>query len=628
MKHLLAASYASLLLLLLPGAVLADTTPAPTIPLRDFFKNPDKTNFQLSPKGKYISFTQSIDNRLNIHVMPVGGKAKPITAVKDRDIRQYFWKGDDHLLFLKDNGGDENYHLYAVDRAGKTMRDLTPFDKVRVELIDDLEEHPTDVLVGLNKRNPEIFDAYRLNVKTGALTMVVENPGDITGWITDHAGRIRMAQSTNGVTTSLLYRADEKSSFQNVLTTNFKDSVQPLFFTFDNQRLYATSNLGRDKQVIVELDPATGKELKVVYQRDDVDVAGLLYSKKRKVLTVATFETWKAERHFFDSSMEKLISRLATKLPGYEINLQGNRNEDAWIVSAWNDRTRGTRYYYDPKTDKLSKLADVTPWLNEQQMAQMKPIRYQSRDGLMINGYLTLPLVKEAKNLPVIVHPHGGPWARDSWGFNPEVQFLANRGYAVLQMNFRGSTGYGKNFWQASFKQWGKTMQDDVSDGVQQLVKDGVADPKRVCIYGGSYGGYATLAGLTFSPDLYACGVDYVGVSNLFTFMKTIPPYWKPYLEMMYEMVGNPEKDKELMQSASPVFHVDKINAPLLVLQGAKDPRVNIAESDQIVDALKKRGVEVEYIVKQNEGHGFANQENRFEAYEAMERFFAKHLGS
>ncbi len=627
MKRVIAAGLGGLMLAL-PGAAFANVVTAPKIPVRDFFKNPEKTNFQLSPNGKYISFTQPVENRLNIHVMPRGGDAKRLTTVKDRDIRQYFWKGDDHLLFLKDNGGDENFHLYAVDCDGKATRDLTPFDKVRVELIDDLEDHPTDVLIGLNKRKAEVFDAYRLNVKTGELKMVAENPGNITGWITDHKGAIRVAQSTDGVTSSLLYRANEKSPFKTVLTTNFKDSVTALFFTFDNKRLYAASNLGRDKVAIVEMDPATGKELKVVYQRDDVDVDGLRYSKKRKVLTAATYETAKMERHFFDEATEKLIKGLQSKLPGYEITLQGNKNEDAWIVSAWNDRTRGTRYYYDAKADKLEKLAEVTPWLNEQQMASTKPISYTSRDGLTIHGYLTLPLGSEGKNLPVIVNPHGGPWARDSWGFNPEVQFLANRGYAVLQMNFRGSTGYGKAFWQASFKQWGKTMQDDVSDGVNHLVKQGVADSKRVCIYGGSYGGYATLAGLTFSPDLYACGVDYVGVSNLFTFMKTIPPYWKPYLDMMYEMVGNPEKDKALMESASPVFHVDKIKAPLLVLQGAKDPRVNVAESDQIVAALKKRGVDVEYIVKENEGHGFANQENRFEAYEAMERFFGKHLGS
>jgi dipeptidyl aminopeptidase/acylaminoacyl peptidase len=256
----------------------------------------------------------------------------------------------------------------------------------------------------------------------------------------------------------------------------------------------------------------------------------------------------------------------------------------------------------------------------------MKPITYQSRDGLTINGYLTLPRGLKVKNLPVVVNPHGGPWYRNSWGYNSEVQFLANRGFAVLQMNFRGSTGYGRKFWEASFKQFGKAMQDDITDGVKWLIKQGIADPKRVAIYGGSYGGYATLAGITFTPDLYACAVDYVGISNLFTFMKTIPPYWKPTVDMFYEMIGNPEKDKELLESASPVFHADKIKAPLFVAQGANDPRVNINESNQIVEALKKRGVPVEYMVKENEGHGFRNEENRFDFYEAMEKFLTKYL--
>jgi dipeptidyl aminopeptidase/acylaminoacyl peptidase len=258
----------------------------------------------------------------------------------------------------------------------------------------------------------------------------------------------------------------------------------------------------------------------------------------------------------------------------------------------------------------------------------MKPITYQSRDGLTINGYLTLPKDKEPKNLPVVVNPHGGPWARDVWGFNSEIQFLANRGYAVLQMNFRGSTGYGKKFWEASFKQWGKKMQDDITDGVKWLVDQGIADPKRIAIYGGSYGGYATLAGLAFTPDLYSCGVDYVGVSNMFTFMKSIPPYWKPYLDMFYEMVGDPSKDSLLFASVSPVFHVDRMKVPLLVAQGAKDPRVNINESNQIVEALKKKGIDVQYMVKDNEGHGFSNEENRFDFYEAMEKFLEKYLGN
>jgi len=304
----------------------------------------------------------------------------------------------------------------------------------------------------------------------------------------------------------------------------------------------------------------------------------------------------------------------------------GTKAEDKFIVVTYNDRTQGKRYLYDRTSGKLDYLAEVAPWLKEQELAEMKPVSYTSRDGLTINGYLTLPKGVAPAKLPVVVNPHGGPWARDSWGYNPEAQFLANRGFAVFQPNFRGSTGYGRKFWEASFKQWGRSMQDDVSDGVQWLVKQGIADPKRIAIYGGSYGGYSALAGAAFTPDLYAAVVDYVGVSNLFTFMETIPPYWKPFLAMMYEMVGDPVQDKALLTEFSPAFHVDRIRAPLFIAQGANDPRVNKAESDQVVAALKKRGVTVEYMVKDNEGHGFQNEENRLEFYTAMERFLAGHL--
>jgi dipeptidyl aminopeptidase/acylaminoacyl peptidase len=627
MKQKLTFSISVFILVLLLSS-LGFAQPAKQIPLRDFFKNPEKAYFQISPDGNYISFTQPYEKRMNIFVQARGSnEAKRITSITDRDLSEYFWKGNDRLLYLKDFGGDENFHLFAVDREGKDTKDLTPFDSVRVMLIDDLKDHDTDVIIGMNKRNREIFDAYRLNTATGELTLIAENPGNITGWVTDHDGRIRVAITTDGVNTSLLYRENEKDSFKVILTTNFKESFSPLFFTFDNKNLYAASNLGRDKVAIVKFDLASAREIEVIYENPEVDVDGMTYSRLRKVPTVIFYTTWKTERKFLDKETEELYKKLQKQLPGYDVYVTfNNKNEDVFTVRTISDRTLGSYYLYEKSTDKLTKLADRNPWLNENDLAEMKPISYKSRDGLTIHGYLTLPKGKGQKNLPVVVNPHGGPWARDVWGFNPEVQFLANRGYAVLQMNFRGSTGYGKKFWETSFKQWGKTMQDDISDGAKWLIDQGIADPKRIAIYGGSYGGYATLAGLAFTPDLYACGVDYVGVSNMFTFMKSIPPYWKPYLDMFHEMVGDPSKDSLLFVSISPVFHVGEIKAPLLVAQGAKDPRVNINESNQIVEALKKRGIDVPYLVKDNEGHGFANEENRFDFYEAMEKFLAKHL--
>jgi dipeptidyl aminopeptidase/acylaminoacyl peptidase len=599
------------------------------IPLKDFFKNPEKTAYQISPDGKYLSYLAPWETRMNIFVQEVGKKeAKQLTSEKDRDIGSYFW-AKERILFLKDKGGDENFKLYGVNPDGSNLICFTDFDSVTTQIIDVLEDIPTDdVIIGLNKRNKQVFDAYRLNTKTGEMTMIAENPGNIDTWLTDHDGKLRVAVTTDGVNKSLLYRATEKDPFQVIITTDFKESLEPAFFTFDNKNIYALSNIGRDKTAIVEYDITNKKEVKVIYEHPDYDMSYLSYSHKRKVLAAAVYTSWKRERHFFDKELQAIFDDINKQLGGnIEVAITGyNKAEDKYIIRTYSDRTMGSYYLYDVANKKLDNLCDVSPWLKAEDMAEVKPIEFKSRDGLTIHGYLTLPKCDDTTNLPVVVNPHGGPWYRDSWGFNPEIQFLANRGYAVLQVNFRGSTGYGRKFWEASFKQWGKTMQDDVTDGVNWLIDQKIADKERVAIYGGSYGGYATLAGLTFTPDVYCCGVDYVGVSNLFTFMKTIPPYWKPFMEMMYAMVGDPKKDSLLLADASPVFHVDKIKAPLFIAQGANDPRVNKAESDQMVEALKKRDVQVEYMVKDNEGHGFYNEENQFDFYEAMEKFLAKHM--
>ena len=364
-----------------------------------------------------------------------------------------------------------------------------------------------------------------------------------------------------------------------------------------------------------------------LFQHPEVDVSSLLYSKKRKVITATTYNIWKDDYHFFDPTRERLQLRWK-ELLGEDLEIVAastNRDEDKWLLRTYSDKSLGSYYYYSTEDDSIEKLTDVAPWISEKEMSDLQPIEYQSRDGRIIRGYLCLPQGKEHKDLPLIVNPHGGPWARDYWGWNPEVQLFANRGYAVLQMNFRGSVGYGRDFWESSFKQWGKTMQDDISDGVQWAIDQGYADPSSIAIYGGSYGGYATLAGVTFTPELFCCAIDYVGVSNLFTFMTTIPPYWKPYLDMMYEMVGHPENDEAYMRASSPVFHVDNIRCPLFVIQGANDPRVNIDESDQIVRSLRDRGLDVPYMVKYNEGHGFQNEENRFEVYKAMIGFLGRY---
>jgi len=616
------------------SSIRAADTPPPVFPVKDFFRSSPKAFFRLSDDGKTLSFMQPTGEarRQNIFVQALvegepQGEPRVLTNETARDIGNYFWKGNRTMLFQKDFGGDENFHVVAVDAVTGKITDLTPFPGVRANVDDDLPDDPQHVIISHNKRDAKIFDVFRVDVHTGESTLIAENPGDVVGWQTDHRGNVRIAASSEGLNTLLKYREGATGEFKTIVTTDYKTEVTPLFFTFDDKRFYALSNRGRDRKALVIIDPAKPDAEEVVYQHPEVDLGGASYSRLRKVLTRADFETAKAGHQFFDPATEALYKRIEAKLPGYEITLQSQTlNEDRFIVAASNDRTPGVRYVFDAKTGRLAKLADINPWIPESAAATMKPIVYTSRDGMKINGYLTLPAGREPKALACIVNPHGGPWHRDTWGYNPEVQFLANRGYCVLQMNFRGSTGYGRQFWEASFGQWGLKMQDDVTDGARWLVKQGIADPKRLGIYGGSYGGYATLAGVTFTPDLYAAAVDYVGVSNLFTFMKTIPPYWTLELDKMYAMVGHPERDKERLAATSPALHVDRIKTPLLIAQGARDPRVNKAESDQVVKALGERGVQIEYLVKDNEGHGFHNEENRFEFYAAMEKFFGRYL--
>ena len=601
---------------------------APLIPMEDFFRNPEKASFNISPNGKHIAYMKPWKTRMNVFVMDMNTKKETrLTSFEERGVYGYAWLTDKRIGYIKDDGGNENMHFYAIDIDASNEIDLTPFENVQARIIDDLENDPNYIIIGLNKRNPQIHDPYRINVNDGKMEMIAENPGNISGWMTDHDGKLRIAITSDGVNTSILHRASESDKFKSILTTDFKVSVSPLFFTFDNKNLYVASNRGRDKSGIFKFDVNNAEEGELIFEHDEVDVSGLMYSRKRKVLTGVSYTVAKSEMVFFDTWRENIQEKLEEKLPGYEVGITSfSKDETKAVVVSYSDKSRGTYYYYDVEKNQLTELGEISPWLNENNMAEMKPIKYQSRDGLTIHGYLTLPKGSNGKNLPVVVNPHGGPWARDTWGYRSEIQFLANRGFAVFQMNFRGSTGYGREFWERSFKEWGKSMQDDITDGVNWLIDEGIADPKRIAIYGASYGGYATLAGLTFTPDLYACGVDYVGVSSLFTFMESIPPYWELYRTMLYEMVGHPEKDKDLLSSASPLLHIDKIKVPLFIAQGANDQRVKKSESDQIVEALQKAGVDVPYMVKDDEGHGFYNEENQFDFYRAMEKFLNKHM--
>ncbi len=614
---------------LLLGCEERNACNADKIPVDDFFRNPDKLGYKLSPDGMHLAFLAPYENRLNIFIQQVKGDSTwRITGLTDRDILKFGWAGNSRLYFLRDNNGDENYFLSTVDISGKEIKVLTQFEGVRTEVIDELPGNSESLLVALNKRNAQVFDVYRLDLKRGELQLELENPGNYSNYLADEKGCIRMIVTTDGTSQAFLHRERTDQAFAELFSIGFKDAFVPVRFHPENPNwVYALSNIGRDKKAAILFDLVKLETVEVLFEHEGYDVDGLVFSEKDGAVLFAQYTDWKMRYHFLADRAEELYLKVAKDLGEDEVVFTGtDEQERKVIIRTYSDRTMGSYYLYDIQTNDLRLLADVSPWLKKENMAAVKPIRYTSRDGLVIHGYLTIPNGTKPKNLPLVVVPHGGPWMRDVWRFDQNVQFLANRGYAVLQMNFRGSTGYGRAFWEASFKQWGKNMQNDITDGVKHVVNQGIADPTRIAIYGGSYGGYAVLAGLTFTPDLYACGIDYVGVSNLFTLMQTIPPYWEQGRAMFYEMIGHPHADSLHYVEASPVFHADKIKVPLMVIQGAKDPRVKKAEADQIVEALAARGVEVDYILREDEGHGFRKQENRIAMYESIEIFLAKHL--
>lgn len=611
------------------AATVGETAPN-EIPLNDFLRMPEKTSFRHSPDDKKIAMLEPWNNRMNISVQIVGEKeTKRVTSSTDRDVTRFTWINNDTLLYLSDDSGNEDFHLHAVEADGSGDRDLTPYPRTRVELVDTLthkQGHEYEVLVSMNKRNPKEMDLYRLNFKTGELQLEQQNPGTYTRWITDNYADLRMVLASDGERTKVLYRQFVTAPFETVLTVEPGDTFIPVMFTFDNRQIYALSDIGRDKQGLVAFNPETKQVTETIYVNTDADVTDVIVSYKKGAILAVEYETDKPQLYFMDKEYETLYKQIQSKLPGKTISITGNPFQEKVTLVAYSDKSPGANYTYNTKTEQLDKVADLRPWLDESKMAEMKPISYTSRDGLTIHGYLTLPKQGPAKSLPVVVLPHGGPWARDSWGYSSEVQLLADRGYAVLQMNFRGSTGYGKSFLNAGNKQWGRTMQNDITDGVQWLIKQGIADPQRIAIYGASYGGYATLAGVTFTPDLYAAGIDYVGPSNLFTFLNTMPAYWEPDRQKIYSQVGDPVKDKELLEQVSPLHHADQIRVPLMIAQGANDPRIKKAESDQIVMALRARGIDSPYMVKNNEGHGFHNLENQTDFYRALLKFLDKNV--
>ena len=627
---------------LVVAATLAFSQLPPVIDRELFFGDPEISGAQISPDGNFITFLKPFKGVRNIWVKTIDqpfDKAHAITADTTRPVTSYFWSRDSkYVLYAQDKGGDENFRIYAVDPRATgdpvpAARDLTPMAKVRAMIIDVPKVTPNLIIVGLNDRRADLHDVYRLNITTGERKLLWKNEQNVAGWTTDLQANLRIAfrQTPDGGSELLRVDGDSLVSFY---TATADESISPDRFTPDGSAFYLETDKGKDldKAELQLCDIKTGKVTLV--EKDplnEVDFGNALFSEVTNEL-LATFYTGDRTRVYpKQEQFGKDWAKMVKVLPEGEISIGSTTaDESIWLVAVSSDVDPGSRYLYNRKTGKAELLYRSRPNLPSGQLAPMKPVTYKSRDGMTIHAYLVTPKGIPSTNLPSVIMPHGGPWARDFWGFNSLAQFLANRGYAVLMPNFRGSTGYGKHYLNAGNKQWGTGfMQHDLTDGVKYLTAEKIADPKRVAIFGGSYGGYATLAGVAFTPDVYAAGVSYVGPSNIITLLKSIPPYWAPMKRTFAIRVGDMEKPDELKMLAeqSPLNSAKNIKAPLLVIQGANDPRVKKAESDQIVVALRDLGRTVEYMVAPDEGHGFAGRTNRLAAYTALEKFLAKHIG-
>ncbi len=620
----------TLVVVLWSTPLAAQATPEGLIPREILFGNPEKAGPQISPDGAKLAYLAPHNGVLNVSVRTLGKEDdQVVTADKKRGIRNFFWQPDsEHILYIQDKDGDENWHLYQTNLKSKNTRDLTPFEGIQAQMVGIDPKFENELLVGLNVRDRRLHDVYRLNLRNGALDLDTENPGDAAGWTADNNLRIRAAQAfTPDGGTEIRVRNDAASPWRSFQKWGADETFGGVAgFTPDDKSLWMISSVAANAARLLEIDIATG-ESTVVAEDAQYDVAGTMTHPWTNKLEAVNFIRARSEWTLIDKSLQGDFEALRKIRDGDFTVVSRDLADRIWIVVYDLDDAPVTYYAYDRGSKTAAKLFSTRPGLEKFKLAKMQSISFPARDSLTIHGYLTLPPNRPARNLPLVLNVHGGPWGRDTWGLDNEAQWLANRGYAVLQINFRGSTGYGKAFVNAGDREWAGKMHDDLLDGKKWAIGKGYADQGKICIYGGSYGGYATLVGVAFTPDEFACGVDIVGPSNLITLIKSIPPYWAPLKAVFDKRLGNPEKDEELLKARSPLFKADQIKVPLLIAQGANDPRVKQAESDQIVAAMRKNGKDVEYIVFPDEGHGFARPENRLKFYAAAERFLARHLG-
>lgn len=619
---------------------------AKDLPLDYFFKNPEFAGFQISPNGKELAAMVNLNGRMNLAVMDIKTrKARAITSVKTQDVSGFMWATNERILFFMDKDGSESFGIFAVNTDGSMARTLVEplasvirsggASKLRiVQVLDTLKEEPEWVLVSSNERRAAYPDVYKMNIMNGNTTIIERNPGDITNWFTDWDGNVVGAVFQDGLEVGFKLLRDAKTDEWETVTRARFDapSFMPAGIKGDGKSGYVTSNLtpegeARDKSAIYEYNFETKTFGKLVYEHPEIDCCDLIQNEKMRDMIGVAYMVGEPEQVYLDGLWKARMDAINKALPDTFNQFSSFDDEETVGVVAASSSTQPTKYYlFDFVNKKFEHMADSRPWVDSSEMSEMTPYSFKARDGRLLHGYLTVPKNSDGKNLPLIMNPHGGPWARDGWGYNPEHQFLANRGYAVIQVNFRGSVGFGSDHLQSSWKQWGQAMQNDVTDAVQWAVDQGVADADRVCIYGASYGGYATMAGLTFTPELYKCGINYVGVTDIPLLFETAPDSWAAGEEQMKIMVGDPDTEEEFLQQWSPAFHADKIKAPVFMAYGKQDPRVSIKHANVMEKAMKKAGVDYELMVKRDEGHGFRKEENRYDFYGEMDKFLARHL--
>ncbi|MFH1725072.1 MAG: S9 family peptidase [Elusimicrobiota bacterium] len=604
---------------------------APLIPRELFFGNPEKAAPKLSPDGRRLAYLAPDEGVLNVWLADSaepGAPAKPLTSDRDRGIRAYFWAEDKRsLVYMQDADGDENWHMYQVDIETSEVRDLTPFKGAQAAVLATDPKFPHEILAEINTRDKRLHDIYRIDLRSGEAALEVENPGDVSGWVADSRLRVRAchAQLPDGGT-ELRVRDGEGSPWRTLAAWGPDETGGAHDFAPGDEALYVETSLGSDTTRLVEMALADGSE-REIFRHPEADIGPTLFHPTTYAIQAVGYEVDRLDWKVIDPSLAEDFSALRAACDG-DFQIVSRDDEDRrWIVFYDSDRRPPCYFLYDRSRKEATFLFSARPALEGRALGATEPVTIRARDGLTLRGYLTLPPGREPKSLPTVLRVHGGPWARDFWGYHPETLWLADRGYAVLRVNFRGSTGYGKSFLHAGDREWGAKMQDDLTDAVRWAVGRGLADPGRVAIYGGSYGGYAALAGAAFTPEVYACAVDIVGPSNIVSLIKSIPPYWELMRRVFDHRVGNVDTEAEFLKSRSPLFSADSIAIPMLIAQGANDPRTPRAESERIVSALRVKGKEVEYLVFNDEGHGFARPENRLRFYARAEAFLARHLG-